>query len=538
MKTSTRLFGITGAAVIGAVLISFIALTTMKNLMMEERKAQLHHTLRLSRALIESYYNRTKTGELTEKEAQARAMAAIDGLHDGDDYVFLRSADGIMLMHPVKSRIGKFDKGSRTSDGRFGAEVYNEILSKGEYGTLTLFTKRPGGTIDFPKLSGVMKFAPWNWVIGTGFYIDDIDATFWSAGRVLLAACALLAVVIAALGYRLAKSVLGELGGEPAYAAGVARALASGDLTQQIDARGSDASLVGSLRQMQQGLTRMVREMHGASHQLDDASSGLVHEMDGVRTRAQQAADSTSATASAIQEMTASVAQVSQSAGEAETNSRHATALAGDGESLVTDAASGIRRIDAELELTAQAVTSLVGRAADISNVATVIKEIADQTNLLALNAAIEAARAGEQGRGFAVVADEVRKLAERTGDATSRIAQMTVEVRNGVDAAVAGMQAIRPQMAQGVELTERTGRALADIQSGARETLSKISEVALASSEQAAASNAIAANVESITAMISASSDAAGAADAAVHRIRGLADSLRGSVAQFKVEA
>jgi len=536
VKTSTRLFGIIITAVIGALLISIIALVTMKNLMMEERRAQLDHTLRLSHALIDSYYKRFKAGELTEKEAQERAKAALGGLHSGDDYIFLRSTDGIMLVHPVPDRVGKVDKGSRTADGRTSPEAYKELLAKSNSATLLIFTKRPGGTEDLPKLAGVMKFEAWNWIIGTGFYVDDIDATFWNASKLLLAVCAALAVVIGVLGWRLAKSVIGELGGEPAYASRMARALASGDLTQKIETRGRDDSLIGSLRQMQAGLTRMVQEMHAASAHLDAASTGLVEEMDGVRQRAHQAADSTTSTAAAIQEMTSSIALVSQSAGEAEANSRRATALAGDGEALVTDATNGIRRIEADLIVATGAVTGLVTRAADISSVATVIKEIADQTNLLALNAAIEAARAGEHGRGFAVVADEVRKLAERTGTATNRITQMTMEVRTDVDAAVAGMQAIRPQMVQGVELTERTGKALADIRSGAADTLNKISEVALASAEQASASSAIAANVESITAMISASSTAAEAADSAVKRIRGLADSLRESVAQFKV--
>ena len=536
MKTSTRLFGIIVAAVVGALLISCIALATMKNLMMDERRAQLTHTLHLSHNMIDSHYKRFKAGEFTEKEAQERAKAALGGLHDGDDYVFLRSSDGVMLVHPVAARVGKIDKGSKTADGRNSPEAYNDLLSKGPMGILTIFTKRPGGTEDLPKLAGVMKFEPWGWIIGTGFYIDDIDTTFWGSGKLLLAICAALALVIGVLGWRMAKSVIGELGGEPAYAARMAQALASGDLTQKIETRGRDDSLTGSLRQMQQGLTRMVQEMHAASGHLDQASTGLVQEMDGVRQRAHQAADSTTSTAAAIQEMTSSIALVSQSAGEAEANSRRATALAGDGEALVTDATSGIRRIEADLAQAAAAVTGLVTRAADISSVATVIKEIADQTNLLALNAAIEAARAGEQGRGFAVVADEVRKLAERTAAATSRITQMTTEVRHDVDAAVAGMQAIRPQMVQGVELTERTGRALADIRSGAHDTLNKISEVALASAEQASASSAIAANVESITAMISASSTAAEAADSAVKHIRGLADSLRESVARFKV--
>ncbi|MDB5804283.1 MAG: chemotaxis protein [Betaproteobacteria bacterium] len=536
MKTSTRLFGIIGAAVVGALLISYIALATMKTLMMDERRAQLTHTLRLTHNMIDGFYKRFKAGEITEKEAQARAMAALGGLADGDDYVFLRSSDGVMLVHPVAARIGKVDKGSKTSDGRNSPEVYNELLSKGPMGILTIYTKRPGGTEDLPKLAGVMKFEPWSWIIGSGFYIDDLDASYWNSSKLLLAVCGALALVIGVLGVRLARSVIGELGGEPAYAARMAQALASGDLTQTIETRGRDDSLTGSLRQMQRSLKNMVQEMHAASAHLDEASTGLVQEMDGVRQRAHQAADSTTATASAIQEMTSSIALVSQSAGEAEANSRHATALAADGEALVTDATNGIRRIETDLAQATESVTGLVTRAADISSVAIVIREIAQQTNLLALNAAIEAARAGEQGRGFAVVADEVRKLAERTAAATSRITQMTTEVRTDVDAAVAGMQAIRPQMIQGVELTERTGKALADIRSGARDTLGKISEVALASAEQAAASSAIAANVESITAMISASSTAAEAADSAVKRIRGLAGSLRESVVRFKV--
>ena len=280
----------------------------------------------------------------------------------------------------------------------------------------------------------------------------------------------------------------------------------------------------------------MVAKMHSASGQLNGASTALTEEMEIVRQRARQATDSTASTAAAIQEMTASIAQVSQSANEAKANSRTASDLAAIGEGLVADASGGMRGIETDVQRAAEAVTGLVSRAADISSMAQVIKEIADQTNLLALNAAIEAARAGEQGRGFAVVADEVRKLAERSAQATGRITQMTSDVRLAVDDAVAGMQAIRPRVAQGVEQTERTGNALADIRNGAEDTLRKISEVAMASAEQASASSSIASNVESISAMISASSAAAESADNTVKRIRNLADSLAGAVTQFRV--
>ena len=373
-------------------------------------------------------------------------------------------------------------------------------------------------------------------MVAYGVYVEDVEGSFWSEAIKMLAISLGLLAIVAGLAFRTMRNIMGQLGGEPAYAAEIAQGIANGDLSRSIDTQGRSDSLLGSMRIMQQGLHDIVERFNQASTTLATASQQLTDETEQISRGSQQTSEATAATAAAVEQMTVSISHISSSARETEANSQHAAELATQGERLANNAADEIRRISSDISATADLIRGLVERSREIDSMSAVIKDIADQTNLLALNAAIEAARAGEQGRGFAVVADEVRKLAERTSGATQDITRTIRAVQSDTDAAASRMDGVRQQVTLGVELTEQAAQALRDINDGARATLEKTREVANAAQEQSQVSNSIAGNVERIAQMVEESDAAVQAAHDQVRQLDELARELNQAAAKFRL--
>jgi len=558
MKLSTRLGLIAIATVIGLVLLAGFALQTIRNTMMDERRAQISLLLHLAAKQVEYYYSLEKSGKLTREQAQARAIEAVASLRDGDDFVFLRDMDKRLLVHADASKVGKIDVGSKLPDGRTSWDLYMEVFAKADFGFVNAFTKRPTGGEQVPKLSGVMKLPVWNWFIGFGVFTDDIDTAFWRyalqfalIGLGVLAAVTTLIVLIA-------RSIYRRLGGDPEYATEVALAIAHGDLGRSI--RGFEAqgqagiagtagtttttttttgrgeSLLGAVASMQASLRQMIQDIQQGATAVGRSADSFSVQMQSIDHAAQQSSEATIATAAAIEEMSTSAAHITDSARDTEANSARSCELAAQGEGLVNQAADEMRRVETEIGTASGLIGSLVQRTRDIDGIAGVIKGIADQTNLLALNAAIEAARAGEQGRGFAVVADEVRKLAGRSAEATDQITAMIAAVQRDTGSVVSSMEAVRPQVARGTERASSAAAALREISAGARATLDKIRNVAVATGEQSQASSSVASNVAHISAMVENSANSVRAAKTDVQALEELSTMLRGSVERFKL--
>jgi methyl-accepting chemotaxis protein len=292
-----------------------------------------------------------------------------------------------------------------------------------------------------------------------------------------------------------------------------------------------------ALNLMKNTLRTAIQDVRATAERLARASEDISANTAQVAAGAETGRDQLTQVATAMQQMAAAVHEVSDNSAKAEGSARKAAGTARGGGAVVQDTVAMMRALAASVRETAKKIEELGHNSDRIGEIVTVIDEIADQTNLLALNAAIEAARAGEQGRGFAVVADEVRKLAERTTKATQEIAGMIAQVQQETRGAVQKMEAGTAQVEEGVALTSRAGESLQQIIAQAQQVGQMITQIATAGTEQSATTEHVKANLEEIRKSISDS--AAGAEQSAngCSELSQLAASLEQLVSRFNLD-
>jgi len=289
-------------------------------------------------------------------------------------------------------------------------------------------------------------------------------------------------------------------------------------------------SMKNNLRELIQSIARTAEHLASASEEISASAAQLA---EGAETQKGQVMQ----VATAMQEMSATVREVSDNSNRAAEASRHAAQTACDGGKIVEDSLAKMRAITVSVSATAQKVEDLGKSSDQIGRIISVINDIADQTNLLALNAAIEAARAGEQGRGFAVVADEVRKLAERTTLATKEVAQMVERIQSGTKTAVTAMQSGTKQVEEGVETTSRAGDSLKQIIQTTEQVGDMITQIATAATEQSSATDQVNQNVDQITQLVGEAATGAQQSAKACEELSALALDLQNMVSKFRLD-
>jgi len=316
------------------------------------------------------------------------------------------------------------------------------------------------------------------------------------------------------------------------------RRLAEGDLTVDIavESRDEIGQLAGSTRSVIAAMKEILGMIADTSSQVASASHELQRTAEHIATGTGEVASQTSTVATASEQMAATSGDIARNCTMAAESSRQSSATATRGGTVVQETIAGMVRIADRVRQSAQTVASLGARSQQIGQIVGTIEDIADQTNLLALNAAIEAARAGEQGRGFAVVADEVRALAERTTRATKEISDMIRAIQNETTTAVSAMEDGVVEVERGAESSEKSGQALEEILIQINEVTAQINQIATAAEEQTATTSEITMNVQQVTDVVHQTARGAGETAAASTQLASNARILQELVNRFRL--
>ncbi|WP_028454275.1 methyl-accepting chemotaxis protein [Chitinilyticum litopenaei] len=322
----------------------------------------------------------------------------------------------------------------------------------------------------------------------------------------------------------------------------LARAMATlaegtGDLTRRLDVHSGDEIGRSSqaFNQFMERLRAMFVQVREQSEAVGSAAAGLTGSAQSVGRASRQQAEASSATAASVEEVTVSIQHIATTTEDVNQLAHTASSGIEAGQQLVGRVAGEIAEVNRSIDALSHTMQGLNQELGNVDRIVSVIKDIADQTNLLALNAAIEAARAGEQGRGFAVVADEVRKLAARTAEATVEIGQIVNGIQQEVGTAGREMSATRGYIGSCVELSQQASAAIGAVCGATGALVDNVQSIAGSTREQAAASTDIAQNIERISSMASSNDQAMADIMQAVGQLEHLSASLRELVARFK---
>jgi len=521
------------------VLATLFALVPyVRGLIMKEKQATVSYLVQEATTMLASYQKQVDAGTVTREEAQKQAAERISAIrYDGTNYLWINDINLKMVMHPIKPEMnGKELSGLKDPNGKYFFTEMDKVCKDKGKGFVEYAWPKPGNSRSVPKISYVELYQPWGWIIGTGIYVDDVTAHMrtiqTSIGLALLAIlvlCMLLAWLVSATITRPVKAVVDAI-----------KDIAEGesDLTKHLPVLGNNE--IGELGSC---FNAFIDKLHGiignvsaSSIQVAIAANHLHSTAENIASGAEEVVAQSTTVATAGEEMSATSGDIAQNCLLAAEGAQRATQSAQNGVSVVDATIAVMRQIAEKVQESAITVESLGARSDQIGAIIGTIEDIADQTNLLALNAAIEAARAGEQGRGFAVVADEVRALAERTTRATREIGEMIKAIQSETKGAVEVMgQGVR-QVESGTLEAAKSGEALREIMEQINAVSMQVNQIATAAEEQTATTSEISSNMHQITLVVQETANEAHESLADASHMNASAEELMSILGRFKI--
>jgi len=508
-----------------------------------QAKSQVNAAL----SVLQIIYDRHKKGEITLEEAKRLSYESMrDMRYSKDGYFFVYTPDGVcQVLLGNKSAEGVNRLNLQDAKGNY---LIKDIIKAGQQpdGDYTdYWFPKPNETVALQKRAFNKMFKPYEWVVGTGNYVDDLDAMVKKAADesysklkngiyMIIGVTVVLAIIISVVSVMVTRRLLRAIGTEPAHLAEITQQVANGDLTYRFEL--NKGGVYDAMRQMVEQLRDVMDKVNRSSQDVASASVQLNSNAEHMASASHEVVGQANTVATASEEMSATSMDIANNCHRAAESSNQASKTAQAGAGIVKNTVDGMTRIADKVRSSASVVEQLGTRSDQIGEIVATIEDIADQTNLLALNAAIEAARAGEQGRGFAVVADEVRALAERTSRATREIGEMIKNIQSETRKAVAAMEEGVHEVEQGTSEAARSGQALEEILEKINDVTTQISQIATAAEEQTATTREISNNIQQISDVVEMSAKGAMDISNASSSLSQLSVELQDMVRRFRI--
>lgn len=503
----------------------FYTVPQYKAALYREKEVALKEKVDSVVTILMHYYGQEVDGKLTREQAQAQAKQVIGAMrYDGSNYFWIDTTEVInVLLPPQPETEGNSRARVQDSHGKYMVKEFVEgaIKHKEEGFYLDYWFPKMGEDKPSPKSAYVKLFDPWGWVIGTGIYVDDVEKVIAADRRAQI----IMNLVIMVLAFLILTVYTQKFISKPlAQMSADAKLMAEGKFTYVLSIQSNDeiGDLAESLNQMAGGLKGLIERIITVAQNLAAQSQQLAASCEEVSATTEEVASTTNEVAAMTEQGVENVIVTAQ-------QSEQVLATAEAGNQSVARTVDMMNTIAQGSQSTEAAVKQLGELSLQIGNISDVITGIAEQTNLLALNAAIEAARAGDHGRGFSVVAEEVRKLAEQSASAAKEIGQLISQIQRDVSSSVQRMADNSQQVLQGVDLASHAGQALADIVQANDQNLGLIQEIVEAIQQASQGTQQLTAANEQITSSVQQIA-------AAAQELASLSVELQGSVEKFEI--
>ena len=527
-----------GIVIFGLIVLSVSSLNNQYKALKYEQYLKTQNVVETAYSIIEHFHTLEQNNTLTQQQAQTQAMNAIRALrYDKTNYFWINNYQPEMVMHPIKPALeGKDLTNNKDPDGKaLFVEMVNITKKDGE-GFIPYKWPKPGEEQPVDKVAFVKGFNQWQWIIGSGVYLDTIDAAFSSQRNLIILNAVVMIIAVIVFSYFIGRSVLLPT----RLAANMMKDISQGegDLTRTLNEEGNDEIsklshsfnlFVSKMRESLVHVSQSANDVNEHAHTVDDSTKTS-------QSFIELQNDSSTQVAAAMEQMTHQIHDVSSNAEAAEQAANDAAHNASTGKHVVAETITAIETLSANIETVSRVTEDLANESQNIGSVLDVIRSISEQTNLLALNAAIEAARAGEHGRGFAVVADEVRTLASRTGQSTDEIQSMISKLQEGTRAAVDAVKASQTLSVSTVEQASSANNSLNEIERLVSVITEMNSQIARATEQQTQAADEVNLRINDLSQSTEQSLDNTKQLNSASDKLKKSSTELSSIVNRFKL--